>query len=78
MATQASDLTLSDKPSEIVVSSNRSILGSTVMVRTRRRREWPPVSGGFGRFQEPMKRVAKMDPLRPYQDPTQVPLGEKP
>jgi hypothetical protein len=34
--------------------------------------------GGFGRFQEPLKRVARMDPLRPYQDPTQVPLGEKP
>ena len=47
------------------------------MVRTGRREEWPPVRAvrpipgalekGFGN-----------DPPRPYREPTQVPLGEKP
>ena len=52
--------------------------GSAVMARTGRRREWGavrplrPIPGALE------KGAGKSDPPRPYREPTQVPLGEKP
>ena len=48
------------------------------MARTGRRREWGPV-----RALRPIpgareKGAGKSEPPRPYREPTQVPLGEKP
>ena len=78
MATQAFDLTLSDTPSETVVSSNRSNPGEyrngenqDKMGMASRFRGVRPIPGANEKGRE-------TNPSSPYQDPTQVPLGEKP
>ena len=48
------------------------------MARTGRRQEWPPVRAVRLIPGAREKGVGKSEPPRPYREPTQVPLGEKP
>ena len=78
MATQAFDLTLSDTPSETVVSSNRSNPGEYRNGENQDKMGMASRFRGVQLIPGAKEKDQGMDSLCPYQDPTQVPLGEKP
>ena len=78
MATQAQHLTLWGRLSKAIALFNRINLGSAVMARTRRKREYLPVFRTVQSISGAHEKDVGKDPLWPYPEPSQVSLGEEP